>query len=66
MLKRVNKNNMKKKTRRGRGRRRNDEKRNFVIIGSNAAGLKQKKVCLASKILKFQPGCVFIQETKVY
>ena len=52
------------KTRRGRGKKKKNAK--LVILGSNAAGLKQKMECLQSKISKFQPGCIFIQETKLY
>ncbi len=38
----------------------------LAIIGCNAAGLKQKMQCLSAKIRKFLPGCIFIQETKLY
>ena len=37
-----------------------------MSIGTNAAGLKTKMPSLNSKIEKFQPGCIFIQETKLY
>ena len=35
-------------------------------MGTNAAGLKQKMHSLRSKVNKFQPACIFIQETKLY
>ena len=38
----------------------------MVAIGSNAARLKQKMYSLQSKIQKFQPACIFIQEIKLY
>ena len=38
----------------------------LVAIRTNAAGLKQKMYSLLSKIEKFQPACIFIQETKLY
>ena len=52
------------RTRRGYGNKNKNSK--LVLLGSNAAGLKQKMECLQSKISKFTPGCIFIQETKLY
>ena len=36
------------------------------VIGCNAAGLKQKMQSLSAKVRRFMPGCIFIQETKLY
>ena len=58
------KSHKKKQTR--RGLRRKTQSVQLVLLGCNAAGLKQKKQSLWSKIEKFQAGCVFIQETKLY
>ena len=53
-----------RKTRRGLKRKQRQDR--LVAIGSNAAGLKQKVKSLKSKVDKFNAGCVFIQETKLY
>ena len=53
-----------KKTRRGLNKKKGTSL-NLVVLGCNAAGLKQKSESLKSKIDKYLPGCVFIQETKL-
>ena len=51
-------------TRRGLKKKPKDVR--LVAIGCNAAGLKQKVKSLESKVEKLNPGCVFLQETKLY
>ena len=53
-----------RKTRRGLNKKQKHSR--LVAIGCNAAGLKQKVKSLESKIEKLNPGCVFLQETKLY
>ena len=49
-----------------RGLKKKQKYSKLVAIGCNAAGLKQKVKSLESKVDKFNPGCIFIQETKLY
>ena len=58
------KSEKRRKTRRGLKKRKKEMC--LVALGCNSAGLKQKTDCLMSKIQKFHPGCIFIQETKLY
>lgn len=54
-----------KKTRRGK-RKSEILNKNFSIVGTNAAGLKNKMPSLQNCITQLRPGVVFIQETKLY